>query len=110
MIHLLTYGNFGLFDRKIEQAYRRRHMGRHIYRGCECGRSAEDEAPLAAGRHSRTGHAWLLQLATDVEILARAAELTPHGRRKAATTVAANCKNYCSARKGPRRSDVVIGL
>jgi hypothetical protein len=111
MIHLLTYGNFGLFDPKIEQAYRRRHMGRHLERDCECRRAAEDDdVPFGSERHIQTGHAWLRQLATDVEILARAAELSPHGRRKAASTVAANCKYYCSTRKSTRRSAVAYGL
>jgi hypothetical protein len=115
MIYLLTYGNFGLFDPKIEQAYRRRHMGRHmgrhLGRGCECRRAAEgDDVTFESERHIQTGDAWLRQLATDVEILARAAELSPHGRRKAASTVAANCKYYCSTRKSTRRSAVAYGL
>ncbi len=85
MIHILTYGNFRLLDRKIECAYRRRHMGPP----CECARM--HDCNESEGRF-QDGSDWLRRLATDIEALARTTELSPPRRRRAARTVSANSK------------------
>jgi hypothetical protein len=101
MIHLLTYGNFGLFDPKIERAYRRRHMER----GCKCWRSVEDEGVRCGSeQYVRNGHAWLRQLATDVETLARAKEHAPSRTYLSANPVAANGEQPYERKKPARRS------
>lgn len=102
MIHILTFGNFDLLDARIEDAYRRRRSAPQ----CTCGQALRDDlVPCDMRERFRDRTDWLRQLASDMETLAQAANLSPPRRGRASRTISANAKSPRQTRgsKGARQ-------